>query len=454
MLSSIFLILGLVLIAIGVGHIVVPQLRNRNLGTGSKTKWVRAIVISAVGVLVMFLDGAVFYAQAGYGYLVQYPTGTQTTVLDPGYHAKWWGDLIAFKKVITIKFAGQKNETRGDDTTGFEPVIPIRFNDSVMANVSLATRFRLPEDPELFKKMALDYRTQNNLVSATLISFTREVTRNSARLLSAQEYIVGKGGEFEMAVLDQMENGIYILETKEYRNKTEENISNPDDRGLERQETIRYEVVKRVDEKGALIRKSNPLQDYGILVVQSTIEVVDPETKFKEMLAKQRDSAAQANVERQEAKKAEYSKQKIIAQGETEKATIRIDQEKLQIKKLIAIETQKKEEKIRVEQKELLFKSAQLEGKAKMVLADADAYARQKLMQADNALEVKLKALVEINKNYAAALKDKQLVPTIVISKGGDGTTTTGLDLIDLLTAKTAKELSVDLNTSVKTKEK
>jgi ABC-type dipeptide/oligopeptide/nickel transport system ATPase component len=69
-------------------------------------------------------------------------------------------------------------------------------------------------------------------------------------------------------------------------------------------------------------------------------------------------------------------------------------------------------------------------------------------MAADNALSLRLDAYVKVQQSYAAALRGKQLVPTVVIGNSGSGKTTSATALIDLLTAKTAKELAVDLQMS------
>ena len=64
-------------------------------------------------------------------------------------------------------------------------------------------------------------------------------------------------------------------------------------------------------------------------------------------------------------------------------------------------------------------------------------------MEADNALEKRLDAFVQISRAYAEALQDKQLVPGVVISgTGGDGQPN-ATDLISLLTAKAASDLGV-----------
>ena len=193
------------------------------------------------------------------------------------------------------------------------------------------------------------------------------------------------------------------------------------------------------------IRKKHTLSDYNIQISQATIESVDPEVKFKQMLAQQRDAAAQANVEKQKAQKAEYEKQRIIASGEAEKATIRVQQEKEQIQTLITAETQQKEQKILVEREKLALEASKLEAKRIEVMAQAEATKKRKIFQADGALKQKLDAYVEVQKAYAEAIKGAQLVPTTVMGNSGGNNNASAF--IDLMTAKAAKDLQLNVGT-------
>ena len=68
-------------------------------------------------------------------------------------------------------------------------------------------------------------------------------------------------------------------------------------------------------------------------------------------------------------------------------------------------------------------------------------------MSADGALDQKLVALVKINELYANALKDYKgdWVPRISMG-GGSGGANQGLELIELLKAKTARDLALDMS--------
>jgi len=64
-------------------------------------------------------------------------------------------------------------------------------------------------------------------------------------------------------------------------------------------------------------------------------------------------------------------------------------------------------------------------------------------MQADNALEKRLEAYVAVSQAYAAAIRDKRLVPEVVVGGASDQDQSNATDLTALLMAKTARDLAV-----------
>lgn len=427
------------------------------------------------GLVVLILSGSFFYAEPGYSYLVQYPTGTQVSVLTPGYHFYWYGTVLDFKKVVTIRLTNEEDED-SESATVSDNSVNVRFNDAVKAHVSSSTRFRMPEDPDLFKKLAVDYRTLNNLVRSSLVPVTKEVIRNSARELSAQDYVTGQGGQFEQNVLDQLEQGIVILRIEDelipikrvnadvprsVQPEVDSDTSEMDtdaevltaivqvdsDRGIKQSSRISRRVIRETNTDGSLKRKKHPLVQYGIQVTQSTIEAVVPEKKFQEMLAHQRDAAARSAVARQEAKQAEYEKQKVIARGETEKARVKMEQEKNQVEKLVSAETDKKEEEIKLDQARVNKQRVEVEAKALLTMATAEANAQRAKMLADGALAQKLSTYETIHKAYAAAFAKHQMVPSVLIGGGGNEDSNSATQLMNLLMASTAKDLSLNIGT-------
>jgi regulator of protease activity HflC (stomatin/prohibitin superfamily) len=427
-------ILGFVLLAVSLFLILLPRY-NKDFKpvSGFITK-----PLLILGLMLTVLTQVFFYAHPGHYYVVQYPSGNQKAIVSSGVKPRLFGQVIDMKQVLTLKFS----EKEDGEYSGWAPPFKIRFNDAVEAAISTSIRIRLPSNPQSLLHLALEYRSLENLVNGSMMPTIREVLRNSARMISAQEYIMGKGGIFEQAVSDQMQNGIYELEIRSYRDTSRLGFQTADQRQVENNTVVRNEVLKILDKNGIPVRKSNDFIKYGIEVSQVVVDNVDPEQKFKDLLDQQRDAAGKANVARQEAQRAQYEKEKIIAQGESKKAETRVAKEVDQLNILVAAETEMKQAQTNIATNKFALEAAELAAKATKVTADAEAYQRERMMKADNALDKRLAATVKINEVWAGALKGATLVPTTMIQSGDSKGGSSVVDLIHLLTANAAKQAS------------
>lgn len=84
---------------------------------------------------------------------------------------------------------------------------------------------------------------------------------------------------------------------------------------------------------------------------------------------------------------------------------------------------------------------------AKKITADADAYEKEVVIKADGALEQKLKALVEMNRDNAKALSTRA-VPTNYFASGGasekGGYDSEMINQLRLMNLNSLKTLNVD----------
>ena len=95
----------------------------------------------------------------------------------------------------------------------------------------------------------------------------------------------------------------------------------------------------------------------------------------------------------------------------------------------------------------MALERARLEGEAIQVLADAEAYKKRAIIQADNALQIKADTEIEIQKAWAQAFAQRR-VPGVVMggTDGGEGgdSTDTGQALMALVAAQMAQNLDYD----------
>ena len=133
------------------------------------------------------------------------------------------------------------------------------------------------------------------------------------------------------------------------------------------------------------------------------------------------------------------------AKGEQALVEIEYQQKQEQTKQVVEAETRVKvAEQDRLQQR-IAYEAAILEAKKIKELADAEAYSKSKIMQADGDLEMKLKAQVEVQRVWADAFSKYTGAVVPQFQTGGGPTANGALNFMDIMTAKTAKDFALDL---------
>lgn len=140
--------------------------------------------------------------------------------------------------------------------------------------------------------------------------------------------------------------------------------------------------MRKVYSGGKPVRIPHEITKNNILVSQVIIQDVDPEPKFKERLEKQRDESAKRQLAQQQTETAKAEQMRIIAQGENDKATERVNKEKEQISQVIQYETERAIEEQKLKTARIALETAEIEAKRIKEMADAKAYENAKLVAA------------------------------------------------------------------------
>jgi hypothetical protein len=225
--------------------------------------------------------------------------------------------------------------------------------------------------------------------------------------------------------------------------RTEENLVYD---SLEKEKKRVYQTEVQVDKKSGLAkRKISSIKEYGITVADAAITDVDYEEKVDSKLVKIIDAATKSAISKQELMTAQQQTLTAKAKGEQALVEIEYQQKQDQTKQVVEAETKVKvAEQNRLQQK-IAYEGAILESKKIKELADAEAYAKSRIMQADGALEMKLKAQVEVQRVWADAFSKYQGAVVPQFQTGGGVATNGALSFMDIMTAKTAKDFALDL---------
>ncbi len=448
-----------------------------------------ASMLFAIAGYVM-LTGMFFIANADKIYVVQWPTGRLLVVAEPGITNKLFGRVYEYDRVVAVAtpaFVSERVdqgreesddastmavEDRGSGTTVTGSIHPpvVRFNDAAKARVYGVIRVALPLDETGMLRIHREFGSDEALVDNVLRSSFRASALASARLMSIQEYITKRGSDFEDYFADQLRAGLYRTAVREEiveRATPEE----PGSTGMQVEgaqsfagrvridpqgRTIIETVEIQRDASGAIVRLGLPdVERYQLDIVTARITYVNPEKKVRDLIAKQRDAEARAalaeNLRRAsllEAEAAEAEGQKKVAENraaETAKQTQQTIAAETE-KKIAVIARQKELEQADLEKQaeEIRVQTASLEATRIKTIADADAYKRRKAIEADDALQPKLDALVEVHGAWAEAYAKRNVPATVIGASSGSDVNQDAQVFQQMLNALVAKQIAVD----------
>lgn len=404
-----------------------------------------------VALFLMFMNMVTVFSREGHQYYILSPTGNRSTITTPGVKFVMpFSKIQEWEKYIDIKcFAPDSSDDRDRKREGVDGVIEggigVRFIDKVDAKVFVSVRFEIPRDEAAFIKLVETYRHPSNLVNNTLIPTVSEQLKNVTFMYSAEDYVSGSATDYRMNVEDALKNGGFVVRKVEVRDTILAEQLIPHDSVVKTPRAIKEIRVMTRNEKvidpakGIAKRIQHEITANQIITAQVIIEEVDLNDSFERKLAQQRDLSAETIIEAEKVKKARITQQRVIAEGESTKAEERVAQEREQVAKLIAIETQVKEEESKRQLSVIALQTAEQQAKSIRVLADAKAYENAKLVSAGLTPQERAK----IEKETAIAVAEafsKMQTPQVMIIGGKDGKDAGSLTN-SLIQAEMAKKL-------------
>jgi hypothetical protein len=402
----------------------------------------RTIVIGILSIIVLifFLIVNPFsWNDAGNRTVVERTTGEQVVQFAPGiFYAGFFAKEKEWPNQISVTYQAEAADLSIEDNGIEVGQIMIRFSDATTANVKGITQFILPSDDKEMILIHNTHRTPQSLVVKRLAPYTKECLQSSAQLMSSEKHYGGGRAQMAQDFLDQLKEGVYLL-------RTEENIVYD---SLESEKKRVYQTEIQIDKKTALPkRKLSSIKEYGITVADAAITDVDYEDKVDQKLVKIIDAATKSSISKQELMTAQQQSLTAKAKGEQALVEIEYQQKQEQTKQVVEAETKVKVAEQDKLQQKIAYEGAILEAKKIKELADAQAYARSRIMQADGALEMKLKAQIEVQKAWADAFSKYTgaIVPQFQTGAGAGVNNNGALTFMDIITAKTAKDFALEL---------
>lgn len=364
--------------------------------------------------------------------VVQSPVqGTLTWYTTPGWKWQGFGKITKFQKREQFWFSLAPDQGRATDQS-----IPIRFNDGGHAKVSGGISWEMPVDDEHLTLLLAKYGSAHGIESALIRPVIEKSVYLAGPLMSSTESYAARRAELLGLIEDQILRGVYKSETMQVQDK--DPIT-----GVPRTVT----VVKLVRGKDGQIERqeASPIAQFGVRAFNLLINNIIYDKSVEAQIEQQQQAIMNVQTAIANAKKAEQDVITTVKQGEAKAATARWEQEAIKAQQVTAAEQRKDVARLDAD-------AAEQKKREQILLGEGEAARKRLVMDADGALQPKLDALVAINKEYAKAIAAYQgnWVPSIVNGSGaGQAVAGSGaMQMLEILSAKAAKDLAIDMSVS------
>lgn len=364
--------------------------------------------------------------------VIQSISGELEIYTDPGPKWQGFGKVTRYPRQSQYSFCSQGVDANGEIKCpeATSTAKRVRFSEGGHALLNGASNWEMPLDTpsilEIHKKFGSADAVEAMAVGRSIDS----ATYFSGPLMSSTESSGSRRGELVQYINDQAEHGIYVTKSA--------SIITKDAQGVNQTVTL-TEIVR--DDKGLPTRQQGSiLSEFGIKLLPISINELKYDSVVEKQIAQRQESTTQVQLAIATAAKAEQQAKTVEAEGRATAAKAKWEQETIKAKEVTLAQQQ-------LEVATLAAKEAEQYKRQQILIGEGNSTKQRLEMQANGALEQKLAAYVEVNKLYASAISTYtgNWVPTTVM--GGNGSQVNGAQsLIELLSAKTARDLSLDLS--------
>jgi hypothetical protein len=426
----------------------------------------KRVVGSILGVVALasVTIGGFAYNDAGYCQHVRTIFGTESSVCEAGWYFEGWGWSNQWPWAITI---AHSTNPEADGSSVSAPR-EVRMADNWMGHVTQVTRFEIPQGEDEFLNMSRKFRTPERLISSVLLPAVTSSLDSVSNMFTMEEYYSGgKRDQYKTEFRDAIESGRPVVRQvsklidtgvgMDGARANDSDVAEPTSSAGDATQLVTV-TEKILDERGVPLREAHDYQEFGIISASAILENLDPDDTFEEQIKARKEAASRRIVAREQRKEQEEQRILAIQAGQTAIAKRQAAAEVEQIEKTTNAETTKKlalieaermreEARIAKETSEINLEKARIDAQAVQVAADAEAYQKREILEADGALAQKLDALVRINAEWASAASQIK-VPQTVFTGSGDTSTGNAMTTVDqfmqMMMVKSARDLQVD----------
>lgn len=394
----------------------------------SVTKIVWGSIVGVVAIVVLAFGGMLIEDVGGNDIVIikSLGTGTLNFYTKPGWVAQWGGEVTHIPKSFQYWFS-KKN----DQGNKIDQSILARFNDNGHGKISGSVRIDTPLDTAHLQSIYTRYGSFESIQHDLIRTVFENAVYMAGPLMSSTESASSKRTLLRTYIEDQAQNGIYKTQTKDV--KTKDAIT-----GAEKTVTI-VELILDASAKNSIARQEDsPLNVLGFKVSNLSINEIEYEKAVNDQIAAQQKLIMDVQISMAQAKQAEQRALTVAKEGEANAAKAKWEQES--IKARLVTEAEQKRDVAKLEKDAAEF------NKQKNILeGQGEGERRRLIMEGDGALAQKLDTYESVMKTAFTEFAKQKWTPEILM--GGNGTSggSNAVDLMNLLTVKTAKDLGLDM---------
>ena len=363
--------------------------------------------------------------------VVQSPlSGNLTVYTDAGMKLTTFGKVTKYPRRAQYSFSSAKDQGRTLDES-----IETRFNDGGTAHLSGVVSWDMPLDPAKVIQIHREFGSFEAIEQQLIRPMIEKVVYTVGPTMSSTESSAERRPEIPQYIDDQLVKGPYLTRTKTVMQH--DPLTNTD------KEARIVEIVMGTD--GFPVRSApSQITDHGIKLYPVTINAIHYNDVVEGQIKQRQEATTQVQIAQANARRAEQDAITTAKQGEANAAKAKWEQETVNAKEIALAQKDLAVPALNAQQAEQYKKAQILKG-------EGEAEYKRLIIQADNALQAKLDTYATVQKAWASAFQGYQgnVVPTTVFGAGASGNGQNGAqNFMDLVTAKTARDLSLDLSTT------
>ena len=289
-------------------------------------------------------------------------------------------------------------------------------------------------------KIHTKFKSQESVKSALIETITGKSVYLSGPLMSSRESYAEKRNNLLFYIEDQIQRGVY--KTVQIEKHVKDPIT-----GVEKTATV-VEIV--LDKEGKPQRQEEAVLDqFGIKAFNFAIKRLPYDTTVESQIKEQQKITMEVQTSMADAKKAEQRAITVAEQGKANAAEAKWKQETIKAQqvtladqeKAVAITAAEKERDVAKLQKDAagFYKQQQI------LKGEGDAAYRQKVMQANGALEQKLATYEAVMGKFAVEFGKQKWVPEVQMGGAGASGANSAQTMIDVLSTKALRDLGLDM---------